>query len=106
MLKTMREALNAERLDVALETYMLDAGDRAEVRDTVLESMGECDTDCDPDVPDEDVEKLIDTIPETDIDDADSFMEGDVVGKDELGNDKKMSVDDVEKDIVPETEEV
>lgn len=104
MLKTMRAELNANRTDVALEQLIVDAGYNAPIRDVILEAAG--DTEPDPDCPDEEFEKLIEGIPETEIDDDDdSLMEGKVVGKDELGEKKEMTLDEVEEQLIPETEE-
>lgn len=113
MLKTMRAALNAHRSDCAIEQLILDAGDNAETRDLMLESMGEPEPiedegedkgdseDIDPEF-----EKLIADIPETDIDeDFDGYMEGKVVAKDELGDKKEMSLDEVAEQLIPDTEE-
>jgi hypothetical protein len=50
---------------------------------------------------------LIDSIPETEIDDDyDAYIEGDVNAKDELGDEKKMKIEDVTEAYIPVTEEV
>lgn len=106
MLKTMREKLNAERADVAIESLIIDAGYNGNIRDAVLEAMGEEDVDCGDEGIDPEFDKLIEGIPETEIDDNyDSFMEGKVVAKDELGDEKEMTLEDVENELIPETEE-
>lgn len=107
MLKTMRAEMNAERADVAVESLIIDAGYNGNIRDVILESMGDTDPECSEngEIGDPEFDKLIEGIPETEIDDYDSFMEGKVVAKDELGDNKEMTIEEVENELIPETEE-
>ena len=106
MLKTMRAELNKGRADAAMEGMIIDATLNAQIRDVVLEGM-DCDEDeCDPEEQGE-MGSLIDSIPETEIDDDyDAYIEGDVNAKDELGDEKKMKIEDVAEAYIPITEEV
>lgn len=107
MLRTMREKLNEERKDVAIESMIVDNGFSSVTRDIMLEAMGDRDPLEDEDATDEEIEALINNIPETELDeDYDAYMEGKVVAKDELGDEKEMTLDEVEEQLIPETEEV
>lgn len=115
MLNTMRAELNKEKSEATFESLLLDAVTGEPVREAMLEDMG--DTEPDPDIPDEQMEKLIETIPETDIDDpdvVDEIAKGEVgngkekdgsTPKDENGNDRKQSIDECIENYIPDTEE-
>lgn len=107
MLKTMRAEMNAERSDVAIESLIIDAGYNGNIRDVILESMGDTDPECgdDGEISDPEFEKLIEGIPETEPDDYDAFMEGTVTAKDELGDEKEMTLEEVTNELIPDTEE-
>lgn len=108
MLKTLRAQLATKRADVSFEGFVLDAIERAPQRDIMLE---ECDAPeyrhGDDDYCDEDIGKLIDALPESDIDlDNDSIIQGIIHGRDEQGNEKDMSVEECCEAYIPPTEEV
>lgn len=115
MLNTLKTVLSQEKSDATFESLTLDAVINSPVRDAMLESMG--DTDPDPDIPDEEMEKLINTIPETDIDDPDCCEEvaGNEVsggknkdGSDPVdadGNPRKQTIDECIEAYIPDTEE-
>ena len=105
MLKIMRESLNAAKLDSTMEAQILDHVSRGEVRDIIMEALGE-PADVDPDeISEDEMEKLIDSIPETDIDDADEIMESTIVAHNEYGD--KVNVDCLEAadQLIPDAEE-
>jgi len=101
MLKTMREELNSAKLDTALESMIVDAGDRAICRDIMLEACG----DCEPTGDDPEMERIIATIPETEIDDVDTITESGATVKNEVGEDEKMSDEEILEHFIPDTEE-
>lgn len=115
MLKTLKAALHQEKSDATFESLTLDAVTNSHVRDIMLEAMG--DTEPNADAPDEEMEKLIATIPETDIDDPEACDEiacNEVAGArnkdgstplDAEGNEKKLSVDECIENYIPMTEE-
>lgn len=115
MLNTMRAELNKEKSDVTFESLLMDQVTGMPVREAMLDAMG--DTDPDPDIPDAEMEKLIETIPETDIDDpdvVDEVAKGEVgngrekdgsTPKDEDGNDRKQTVDECIEAYIPDTNE-
>lgn len=101
MLKTLREALLKDRSDVAMESMIIDAGFNGQIRDTVMEAMGEGDDE----LSEEELEALLADIPESDLDDPESMCEGTVLAKDELGEDKEMTIEQVtESFIIPPTD--
>lgn len=101
MLKTMREELNSAKLDTAMESMIVEAGDRAICRDTILEACG----DVEPTGDDPEMERIIATIPETEIDDADVLTESGATVKNEVGEDEKMTDDEILEHFIPDTEE-
>ena len=100
MLKTLREQLVRDRSDIALESLIIDAGFNGQIRDTVMEAMGEGDDE----LSDEELEKLLADIPESDLDDPDALLENKVVGKDELGEPKDMDLETVAESFIPPTD--
>lgn len=108
MLKTLRAQLATKRADVSFEGFVLDAIERAPQRDIMLEECGapECRHD-DDDYCDEDIGKLIDALPESDIDmDNDSIIQGIIHGRDAQGDEQDMSVEECCEAYIPPTEEV
>lgn len=108
MLKTLRAQLATKRADVSFEGFVLDAIERAPQREIMLEECGapECRHD-DDDYCDEDIGKLIDALPESDIDmDNDSIIQGIIHGRDAQGNEQDMSVEECCEAYIPPTEEV
>lgn len=108
MLKTLRAQLASHKSDASFEGFVLDALERTTARDIMLEECGapECNHE-DDDYCDEDIGKLIDALPESDIDlDNDSIIQGIIHGRDEQGNEKDMSVEECCEAYIPPTEEV
>lgn len=108
MLKTLRAQLASHKSDASFEGFVLDALERSTARDIMLEECGspECRHE-DDDYCDEDIGKLIDALPESDIDlDNDSIIQGIIHGRDEQGNEKDMSVEECCEAYIPITEEV
>ena len=105
ILKTMMESFNAERHDAAFESFVLDAVENRSYRNTMLEACGDPDCDNDEvDANDEHMEKLLSAIPETDIDEDDELIrEGAVMGVDEKGETKKMTLEECLDAYIPET---
>lgn len=107
MLRTMMETFNAEKHDASFEAFVLDANERRDVNMEMLEACGDvgCDTE-DSDYGDEHLDKLIDAIPETDIDEDSDLIEEGCVGNctDEKGEKKKMTLDECTEAYIPPTE--
>jgi len=105
MLKTMREQMNKQRADIAFESFVLDYIERRPVIMTMLECCGapECDHEED-DWSDKGMSQLIDSIPETDIDDdADMIRENKIEANNEKGEKKEMSIDECCEAYIPDT---
>lgn len=107
MLKTLRDQLNATKSDASFEGFVLDSIERSSVRDIILEDCGAPECREDDDFVDGDISKLIDSLPESDIDlDNDSIIQGIIKARDEQGNDTDMTVDECCEAYIPDTEEI
>ena len=108
MLKTLRESLNNHKSNLTFESFVLDSMERRETRKTMLEAVGAPESKYEDDeFNDEDIEAIIDTIPESDIDmDNDAIVQDLIRARDEQGRPIDITVDECIEKYIPDTEEI
>ena len=102
MLKTLRKELIEDRTDKTISSFVTESNLNAVVRESMLDNLG--DVSDEELLSDEDLEKLIEEMPETPLDDDTCLMEGTAKTKDEDGNEKDVDMKEVEEMFLPETE--
>ena len=107
MLNTLKNQLVSHRANITFETMCLDAQERSEVRDVMLEEMGSFDIRDDIDYTDNDLDELISSIPESDLDDDCHLIDNGMIKTlNYAGNEQEISIDECCERYIPMTEEV
>lgn len=102
MLKTLTSSLKGQKQDRVFGDFVIEANSSAITRDILMDEMGD---DPEENLTDEEMQALIDGLPETDIEDEQSLTEGTAKVKDVVdGEEKDVPVDEIIENFVPETE--